>query len=113
MFHRKRKKRTIPPNATLNGQKSSEICSIFALGLSLHCQLTARIDGIDRDFLFGNARFPSSRLGCSPFPSRLGTLQVSRALALIHTNYYVMYLGSGTNFRSPSISTDTLTSWVG
>jgi len=28
----------------------------FRMVLSEHCQLTARIDGIDRDFLFGNAR---------------------------------------------------------
>src|ERR1700684_4721704 len=106
MFYRRRKKRSIPPNATSNKRKSSEICSIFALGSSLHCQLTARIDGIDRDFLFGDARFSQLTPGCSPFPSCLGPLQVIMALTLIHTNYYVMYLGSGTNFWSPSISPD-------
>jgi len=35
------------------------------------CQLTARIDGIDRDFLFGNAQLPllAPGLAC-PFRSR-------------------------------------------
>ena len=45
----------------------------------------ARLDGIDRDFLFGNAR---SHGGCIPSPSRLGTLQASGALALAHTNFF-------------------------
>ena len=33
-----------------------------------------RIDGIDRDFLFGNVRQPSSRLGCSAPPLAFGDL---------------------------------------
>jgi len=48
----------IPLNAALSGPELSEKCSIFALGKSEHSQLTARIDGIDRAFLFGNARHP-------------------------------------------------------
>ena len=70
----------------------------------------ARIDGIDRDFLFGNAR---SHGGCIPSPSRFGTLQASGALALAHSNYPVMCLGSKTNFWSPGISLDAFTPWVG
>jgi len=46
----------IPLNVASNGRELSEKCLIFALGESEHSQLTARIDGIDRAFLFGNAR---------------------------------------------------------
>ena len=30
--------------------------------------------------------------GFTPFPSRLGTFQVSEGLALVHTNYWIVYL---------------------
>jgi hypothetical protein len=46
----------------------------FRPGAKRVCQLTARIDGINRAFLFRNARLPCSRRGCSPFPSRLRAL---------------------------------------
>jgi len=50
------------------------------------CQLTARIDGIDGDFLFGNGRHPPLARECSPFPSCLGTTQVCEGLALAQAN---------------------------
>ena len=50
--------RKIPLNAGSNGRELSEIRSIFERGQSEHCQLTARIDGIDRAFLFGNGVAP-------------------------------------------------------
>jgi hypothetical protein len=68
----------------------------FRPGAKRACQLTARIDGIDRAFLFGNARLPCSCQGCSLFPSRLGTIVVSWGLALIGTNYFIAYLGIDT-----------------
>ena len=43
-------------NIVTNRRELSEICSIFVLRKSEHSQLAARIDGIDRDFLFGNGR---------------------------------------------------------
>ena len=61
----------------------------------------------------GTRNFPSSPPGCSTFPSRLGALQVSGALALVHANYFIMYLGLGTHFGSPGTSLGTLASWVG
>jgi hypothetical protein len=85
----------------------------FRPGAKRACQLTARIDGIDRAFLFGNARLPCSHLGCSSFPSYFGTTQVSRGLALVDTNYFIIYLGFETIFGSPGTSPGTLTSWVG
>ena len=45
----------------------------FRPGIERAHQLTARIDRIDRAFLFGNARFPRSRPGCSPSPRVLVT----------------------------------------
>lgn len=63
-----------PLNATSNGRKLNEERSIYALGLNRHCQLTARIDGIDRDFLFGNARFPQVAPGVQPLPLAFGAL---------------------------------------
>jgi hypothetical protein len=45
----------------------------FCSGTKRACQLTARIDGIDRNSLFGNARSPCSRSGCSPSPRVLGS----------------------------------------
>ena len=38
---------------------------------------------------------------------------MSRALALIYSNYPMMFLGHETDFRSPGISPDTLAPWVG
>ena len=49
--------------------------------------LTVRIDGIDRNFLFGNVRLPLFVRGCRYFPSCFGVIQVSEGLALIITNY--------------------------
>ena len=48
--------RAIPLNATSNRRGLSEICSIFVGAPSEHCQLTARIDGIDRDDLLRFSR---------------------------------------------------------
>ena len=70
-------------NAASNGSESSSQCLIFVLGQSELRQLTARVDRIDQGFHFWNARLPCSRPGCSPFPLRLGTTQVSGGLALL------------------------------
>ena len=44
----------------------------------------------NRAFHLGNVRdIP----GCTPFPSDLGALRVSRGLARLSTNYYIVYLG--------------------
>jgi hypothetical protein len=86
----------------------------FRPGAKRACQLTAQIDGIDRDFLFGNARPPlPSHPGCSSFPSYLGATQVGRGLAPVYINYFIVYLGFETIFGSPGTSPGTLTSWVG
>jgi hypothetical protein len=50
--------RSIPLNATPNGRILSWKCSIFAPGQSEQSRLAARIDGIDRAFLFGKTRLP-------------------------------------------------------
>jgi hypothetical protein len=42
----------------------------FRPGQSEQCQLTARIDGIDRAFLFGNARLPPLAFGEHSIPPR-------------------------------------------
>ena len=68
--------------------------------------------GIATSFL-GTRGFLAARLQHGAFPSRLGTLQVSRALALIHTNYPMIYLGYETKFGSPGTGPDTLAPWVG
>ena len=68
--------------------------------------------GIATSFL-GTRGFLTSRLQRSAFPSRFGTLQVSRALALIHTNYSMIHLGYETKFGSPGTSLDTLAPRVG
>ena len=83
---------SIPLKTGSNGQELSEIRSIFVRDVSEHCQLTVWIDGIDRNFLFGNGRPPCSHPGSSPFPSFLGATQVSQGLALVHTNCYIVYL---------------------
>ena len=70
-------------NAASNGSESSSQCLIFILGQSELCQLTVWVDWIDQGFHFGNVWLPCSRPGCSPFPLRLGTTQVSRGLALL------------------------------
>jgi hypothetical protein len=86
----------------------------FRPGAKRACQLTAQIDGIDRAFLFGNARLPCSRQGCSPFPSRLGTIVVSWSLALIGANYFIVYLGIDTAPESSGAGAATLTpGWGG
>jgi len=81
--------------------------------LTGQCQLTARIDGIDRDFLFGNVRLPLFARGCRHSPSCFGVIQVSEGLALIINNYSDIYLGFLTFFRSPGTVPGTLASRVG
>jgi len=44
----------------------------FRTASSEHCQLTARIDGIDREFLFGNARGTRARTGLQLLPLAIG-----------------------------------------
>jgi hypothetical protein len=61
----------------------------------------------------GMCAHPARTQGCSSFPSYLGATQVSRGLALVYTNYYIVYLGFETIFGSPGTSPGTLTSWVG
>ena len=68
-----------------------------------------QIDGIDRDFLFGNARRPSSHPGYSAFPSRQGFTQVSGGLTLWYTNYHIAHLGLESLFGSSGASPVTLT----
>ena len=48
--------RSILPNTTLNGGGLGPQFATFALSLNRCCQLTARIDGINRAFLFRNAQ---------------------------------------------------------
>ena len=88
----------------------SEKRSIFALVLTWDCQLIARIDGIDGNFLFGNLQSPQPATGVQHPPSCLGVFQVSRARALVHTNCFIMYLGLVTHFGSPGTSLGTLAS---
>ena len=77
----------IPLKTGSNGRELSKQCLIFVRGMSEHCQLIPQIDGSDWNFLFGNAR------RFTPFPSCLGTIQVSEGSALMHTNYCITYLG--------------------
>jgi len=69
----------------------------------------AWIDGIDRAFLFGNARHPVLALGCTPSTTRSGATQVSWDLPQVGTNYSTIYLGSDTKMVSPGASPVTLT----
>ena len=63
----------IPLNMATNEQQLSNICSIFALRKKRTSQLTARIDGIDGDSLFGNTRPPCSCSGLlAPFAHNSG-----------------------------------------
>jgi hypothetical protein len=101
--------RSIPLKTTRNGQELSELCSISSQGEGEHCQLIARIDGIDRDFLFGNGAATGLALGCSPFPSCPGVTQVSRGLALLYTTSTNMCLGFDTAPVSPGASPGTPT----
>jgi len=64
--------RTIPLKAVTNGQQLNELCLIFVRVPSEHCQLSARIDGIDRGFLFGNAAAELSPPGRHPLPLTFG-----------------------------------------
>ena len=50
------------------------------------------IDGIDRDFHFGNAQHPCSRPGVQPIPLAFGVTQVRLGIALVTTNYSIVYL---------------------
>jgi len=85
----------------------------FCPGAQRSSQLTARIDGIDRNFLSGNTRLPLLARRCSPFPSRLGAMQVCGGLALAHTNYSNVCLGIVTHFGSSSTGPGTLAPRVG
>ena len=71
------------------------------------------IDGIDRDFLFGNGVATGLALGCSPFPSCPGATQVSGGLALLYVTCNNMYLGFETALVSPGASPGTPTSGGG
>jgi hypothetical protein len=106
----RQERRSVPLNAALNGLELSWQCSIFTQEQSEHCRLTARVD---RYFLFGNAMFLLLAPGCSSFPSRLGTAQVSRCPALVYINHLLVRLGSMTHLGSSGISPGTLSPWVG
>ena len=64
----------IPLGLALNGQELSKICSIFERRQGEHCQLIPRIDGIDRDFLFGNVAAPLLPPGVQLLPLAFGEL---------------------------------------
>ena len=66
---------------------------------------TARID---RNFLFGNAQYPCSRLSSALSSSKLGDTQVSKGLALMYINHPDIYLGFDTAPVSPGASPGTL-----
>ena len=72
-------------------------------------QPTARIDGIDRAFLFGNAWSSGPRQGCTPFSSRLEDIRVSRGLALLYILSTNIYLGVKATPGSYDEGTITLT----
>jgi len=80
----------------------------FRPGGKRACQLTRGFDGIDRDFLFGNARHPVLAPGCTPFPSRLGGTQVGWGLSPVGNNHSIVYLGFDTSLVSPGTSPVTL-----
>ena len=80
---------------------------------SEHCQLIARIDGIDGNFLFRNGMATGLTLGPSPFLSHLGATQVSQGLALLYIMSTNMYLGFDTILVSSGVSLVTLTSGGG
>ena len=100
---------SIPLNAALNGRELSEIHAIFGRSVSEHPQSAAQIDGIDRDFLFGNAWQGVLVLGLIHFPFLLGTVQVSEGRALICINYSIVYLGFVTTLGSFGEGLVTLT----
>ena len=68
--------------------------------MSEHPQSAAWIDGIDRDFLFGNTRPPLLVCGLTPSPSQFGTTRVNWGLALVNINYSMVYLGFVTTLGS-------------
>jgi len=65
--------------------------------------------GLIATSFLGTHAVPGLAPGCSPFPSRLGATQVSRALALSYTNYYNMYLGFATILGLPGTGPGTFT----
>ena len=85
----------------------------FCPGGKRASQLTARIDGIDRTFLFGNGAASGVRPRCSPFPSCLGAAQVSWGLALLLIYYSNIYLEFKTTPGSFGESLATLTPGFG
>ena len=72
--------------------------------------LTAQIDRIDRDFLFGNDAATSLGFArkCSPLHLHLGTTQVIRGLALLYITSTNINLGFDTTPVSSSAVLDTL-----
>ena len=108
-----RQTQSIPLNAAWNGWELSPQCSIFALAHTEHCQLTARVDGIDRAFLFGNTRLSLLAPGLAHSHSCLGTLQVSRGLALFYNWTIDLYLGPDTTLVLSGASPVTLIRVVG
>ena len=85
----------------------------FCPGGKQASQLTARIDGIDRTFLFGNGAASGVHPRCSPFPSCLGATQVIWGLALLLIYYSNMYLKFKTTPRSFGEGLATLTPGLG
>ena len=65
-------KQLIPLKVGSNGRELSEQCSIFVWGVSEHCQLIPRIDGIDWNFLFGNVCVQVARVRIHPLPLTFG-----------------------------------------
>ena len=81
----RRQTRPIPLKTTPNGRKLSWQCSIFAPRGNEPCQLTAGVDGIDRDFLSRNARYPLGSSG----PNQEGGFYDH------NTAHNIMYLACG------------------
>lgn len=70
LLYRRNPGQSIPLNAILSERELSKKCSI----LPWDCQLTARIDGIDGSFLFGNAQFSQFATGVQHLPLAFGDL---------------------------------------
>jgi len=64
--HMRHRIQLILPNMALNREELSPQYLIFIQGQSKHCQLTAQVNQIDCDFLFGNARLALLMLRFTP-----------------------------------------------
>jgi len=73
------------------------------------CQLIRGLMGLIATSFLGTRGTRCSPRVAPPFPSRLGTTQVSRGLALVGTNYLIIYLGFDTTLVSSGASPVTLT----